>query len=431
MGLGEKKGAKFGTASNRTVKPYTPEYFAALIVKACKQEGMTPTVKLVSEGLGTIEAEGGFTPALWRTQQAKGPWGEEPEFQNGTEAEHLDPWRSTLLAIRQRKQDGSFYNAWWQWEDKQGEVEDGKARAHKYIKIAEAAGAGGSNPSLGEELPLIGGAVGTAEEIVGGAAEATLGAGEFLAELAATVLDFRKLGTLAAHAMAWFLRLILKAIWDFVIAPMIHWAERAETFYFRNFFGTGQEKGSGVGYQLRANAAIITIGFWALGYAVLWSDGEVLSPVAPHESLLGQSVKGIEGKIARRNLVKPSDVDRETPDKPEPKSSTVTIERTKELSVQRNRPVKVGTPGGSEDLTGRKNNERSVGRIPRPGSTQQISQQQTQTGTTPESVNPAGGGPQTQSSEQAKIQKATAAGGPRPGPRTGGGNGPQGGPVAS
>lgn len=371
MGLrGQKSGRKFGTVSNASVKPYTPEYFAHLIIRACRELGMTATVKLVSEGLGTIDAEGGFTPANWNTQRAKGPWGEEPEFP-GTESEHLDPYKSTYLAIKDRKENGSFYSSWWKWEEQQGELETGQQRAHKFIRIAEAAGARGSNPSLGEEVPVLGGLIGDAEGIVGGAVEGTVGAalsaGEFLSELAQTVLNFQKLGSLAASAFAWFLRLVLKAIWDFVIQPLVHWAERAETFYYRNFFGTGVEKGSGFGYQLRQNAGIITIGFWALGYAVLWSDGSNLRPVEAHESMFGRTVKVTEGKIARRNLIKPSDVDRETPDKPKEVKSSVTIERTKELSVNRKRPVTVGVPGGTEDLTGRNPNERRIGRVSRTG----------------------------------------------------------------
>jgi hypothetical protein len=186
-----------------------------------------------------------------------------------------------------------------------------------------------------------------------------------LVELAKTLLDFRKLGQLAAEAIAWLLRLILKAIWDYVVAPLIHWAERAESFYWRNFFSTGTEQGSGFGYQLRQNAGLITIGFWAVSYAILWSDGESLAPTESHNSMLGQAVKKIEGTVARRNLVKPENVEKETPDKPKPNTSTVQIERTRELAVNRKRPVTV-TGTGVEAQTGRKSNERDNHRVPRP-----------------------------------------------------------------
>lgn len=362
MSLNSRKaGPNFGT-TNASVKPNSPQAFAQYIVRAAKELGMTPTVKLVSEGLGTIEAEGTFDSGNWGGDGTHiGPWAEEPGF--GSVAERMDPYKSTYLAIKRRKEDGSYEPAWWRWET--GEVEGtGQQRAHKYTKIAEAAGAGGNNPSLGEEIPLVGGVIGAGEGLVEGAVGGALDAGEFLAEMAETLLDFRKLGHLAVSAFAWFLRLLLKAIWDYVIAPLWHWAERAETWYFQNFFGTGSEKGSGFGYQLRQNAAIITIGFWAVGYGILWTDGTSLSPVDSHESMFGRTVKGIEGQIARRNLVKPKDVERETPDKPEPKSSTVTIERVKEYSVNRKRPVSVGMPG-VEDMKGRVKNERSQ-RVPRP-----------------------------------------------------------------
>ncbi len=339
---------------------------------------MTPTVKLVSEGLGTIEAEGGFYPGpKWTSNpQHMGPWAlGVPEWCTAQEA--VDPNRSTYLALENRKANGSYESAWWHWEEIQGETETGKTRAHKFVKIAEAAGAGGNNPSLGEEIPVVGGIIGAGEEIVEGTVGTALDAGEFLAEMAETLLDFRKLGNLAVQAFAWFLRMLLKAIWDYVLAPLVHWAERAETFYWRNFFSTGTEKGSGFGYQLRQNAGIITIGFWAVGYAVLWSDGSNFSPVDANESMLGRAVKGVEGKIARRNLVKPSDVKSETPTKPEPKTSSVNIERVKEFSVNRKRPVTVGIPGG-EDITGRNNNEqhRQGQRVPRPGQTPKQEQEQ-------------------------------------------------------
>jgi hypothetical protein len=337
-----KAGTTFGTVNPAAgaAKQGTPEYFAQLIVKAAKELNMTPTVKLVSEGLGTIDAEGGFDGSLWNSNPAHpGPWGLGSSY--GSYAERTDPYKSTYLAIRDRKENGSYQNSWWQWEEKQGEIETGKVRAKKFVKIAEAAGAGGSNPSFGEEIPLVGGLIGTAE----GAVSEVESAEEFLQQLAETLLDFRALGNLMAQAAAWFLKLIAKAIWDYVIAPVIHWSERAVSFYWVNFFGTGTETGSGFGYQLRNNAGAITILFWSMGYAILWTDGSSASPVASHESLFGQGVKNVEGAIARRNLVKPKDVKEKTPSKPTPKVSATPIEMRGTYSVARKRPVTVHSEG--------------------------------------------------------------------------------------
>lgn len=332
-----KAGSQFGGISTGNTGP---ELFAQLIVKACRQLGMTPTAKLVSEGLGTIDAEGGFTKTSWTSNPYHlGPWALGSSY--GSAAERLDPWKSTLLAIEDRKKNGSFWNSWWQWEEKQGEVETGQDRAPKFLKLAEKAGAGGSNPSLGEEIPGIGGAVGAVEGAVGGVIGGVTSAEEFLQNLAETLLDFRRLGQLAAEAFSWMLRLLAKAIWDYVIAPLFHWGERAVSFYWINFFDTGTEQGSGFGYQLRNNAGTITILFWSIGYSVLWSDGTSVAPVAANETMLGQGVKSVDKFIARRNLIKPKDVKKKTPAKPKPTVSRVPIQKKQTYRVGRNRPVRV------------------------------------------------------------------------------------------
>ena len=339
-----KSGPTFGTVNTPAARRGTPQYFAQLIVKAAQELGMTPTVKLVSEGLGTIDAEGGFDGTLWHNNSAHpGPWGLGSSY--GSYAERLDPAKSTYLAIKDRKENGSFQNSWWQWEEKQGEIETGRDRAKKFVKIAERAGAGGKNPSLAGEVPLIGGLLEGGEEAAEGALGGVEDAEQFLQTIAETLLDFRALGNLAAKAMAWFIRLIAKAIWDYVIAPVVHWSERAVSFYWINFFGSGTEQGSGFGYQLRNNAGAVTILFWSMGYAILWSDGTSASPVPAHESLLGQGVKGIDGAIARRNLIKPGKVKEKTPAKPTPKESKVKIARKQTFSVARKRPVSVHSEG--------------------------------------------------------------------------------------
>lgn len=327
--------------SPNTATGLSPKQWGVLIKEACEQVGVNPTPTVIAQGIGTIDAEGGLDGSLWSNNPAHpGPWALGSEF--GTLQERMDPRKSTVIAMRTYKSDGGFETAWWHWEKIQGEIEPGNVRAAKYMKIAqEVAAGGGSNPSLGEEIPLIGGAVGDVEGAVTGIIGGAESAGDFISELAETVLNFRKLGQLAAEAMAWFLRKLAQAIWDYVIAPVLHWTERAVSYYWVNFFGTGTERGSGFGYTLRENAGTITILFWGLGYAILWSDGNGTHMVEPHESLLGQGIKGIEGAIARRNLVKPKDVKKKTPAKPKPKVSTVPIERQETFSVARKRPVSV------------------------------------------------------------------------------------------
>lgn len=186
---------------------------------------------------------------------------------------------------------------------------------------------------------------------VAGAVEGAIGAGEdvvdFTGELVSTLLNFRKLGELGAKALAWFLKLIGKAIWDYVIAPLWHWNERAVSWYFENYFGKGAEESSGVGSIYRANAGIITLMFWGLGYGILWTGPESgLKPVDhARESYLGRTVKTVEGQFKKRKLVKPSQVKAKTPKKPTPKSSSVQLTKTRTFAANRNRPVKVQQHG--------------------------------------------------------------------------------------
>jgi hypothetical protein len=246
-------------------------------------------------------------------------------------------------------------------------------RARKYVSLGEQiakqpAGQSGGGKSVFEE------ALNTAtfglSGSIGEGVEAAESAEEFLQRLGETLLDFRALGNLAAQAFAWFIKLVAKAIWDYVVAPLVHWSERAVSFYWINFFGSGTEQGSGFGYQLRNNAGAITILFWAMGYAILWSDGTSAAPVALHESLLGQAVKGVDGYVARRNLIKPSKVKEKTPPKPKPKESSVVIERENTFSVSRKRPVTVQSEGVTSDGSDRGGFKPSP--VPRPTKKQKI-----------------------------------------------------------
>lgn len=368
----KKHGSSSFGSVNTAKKGGTPDEFAEIAAKEIRRLGLNPKigiVTLVAQALGTIEAEGGFDGSSWDGDGTHiGPFAMEPSY--GSVAQRMNKVSATRIALEHWKSDGeTWVPGWWKWES--GETEgDGGQRAAKFHGIAAKAVAkvGGMNKKELEELafkavhegigPDIEGAVGTA-----------LDAGEFLAEMAETLLDFRKLGQLAVEAFTWFLRLFLKALWDYVIAPVFHWTERAVVWYGDNFFGSGAEQGSGVGAQLRANAAIVTIGFWAIGYGVLWTDGDSMSPVSGgHNSMLGQAVKGIEGKIARRNLVKPNKVKEKTPNKPKPKASTVQIERSQTFSVGRKRPVSVTSSNSESEPkeVGRKPDASSERQTPAP-----------------------------------------------------------------
>jgi 3D (Asp-Asp-Asp) domain-containing protein len=180
------------------------------------------------------------------------------------------------------------------------------------------------------------GIIGAGGSILGAASDTA----DFVGDLASTILNFRKLGELAAKAVAWFLRLIAKAIWDYVMAPVFHWNQRAVTYYWEEFFNRRNSRGGGF---LVENAGVITLSFWSLGYGILWTSVEpTFKAAAPaRETMLGRTVKSVEGAVARRNLVKPGKVKEKTPTKPPTKTSVIQIHHTKVFSANRRRPVRV------------------------------------------------------------------------------------------
>jgi hypothetical protein len=374
--------------------------------------GFPPDPRVIGEGLGTINAESGFNASSKVPgNEHMGAWAESSTF--GSEADRLDPVKSTEAAYREwasqqkarKSKYGNFYAAWGRWEKEQSGT-DGATNWMQYKGVASQAINGINLGQIGTKKNFSGvPGLEQAEELATGGVEGIESAEQFLQRMAETILDFRALGNLAAQAFAWFLKLIAKAIWDYVIAPVIHWSERAVSFYWVNFFGTGTEQGSGFGYQLRNNAGAVTIFFWSMGYAILWSDGSSASPVPAHESLFGQGVKQVEGAIARRNLTKPKDVKKKTPAKPKPKETKVPIERRQTFSVGRKRPVSVHSEGRN-----RASNQGFKPRpIPRP--TQGKGQEQRQRLVLPPGVKPE----QTQT--QRPPERPAKPSRPRVGPR--------------
>jgi hypothetical protein len=352
-----KAGTRFGTVQS-SAKKLTPETWAIYMFVA----GF-PSVQVVAEGLGIIDNEtgGSFSADPGGDGAHFGGWQEDSSF--GSVADRLDPEKATKAAYKRWKEDGeSFYPAWGRWEKEQS-GQDGAKNWARFKQVAETAavkvatvgpsGGGDYKGSLVEEgVNLVKGPVESAED--------------FITEAFHFLTNFRSLGQLAAEATAWFLKLIAKAIWDYLIAPALHWTERAVSFYWVNFFGEGVEQGSGFGYQLRNNAGTITILFWSLGYAILWSDGQGSQLVSPQDSMLGQGVRGVEGLIARRNLVKPKDIKKSTPTKPKPKVSEVTIQPQGTFAVSRKRPVSVSSQGRKETEHGSSRRRLAPSPIQRP-----------------------------------------------------------------
>jgi 3D (Asp-Asp-Asp) domain-containing protein len=193
------------------------------------------------------------------------------------------------------------------------------------------------------------GIVGAADDVLGAAGDTA----NFVGDFVSTVLNFRKLGELLAKVSAWFMRLFFKAVWDYVIAPVLHWNQRAVTYYWQAYFG--KQVGGGF-YQ--EYAGLITILFWSLGYGILWTSIEPKTKLAasPRESLLGRTVRSVEGQIARRRLWSPSKAKKKTPPKPTPANSKVEIDRTREFEAKRKRPIAIQGKGSNGENTEQEQN---------------------------------------------------------------------------
>lgn len=171
---------------------------------------------------------------------------------------------------------------------------------------------------------------------------------DFVGDFVSTILNFRKLGELFAKSISWFLRVLFQAIWTYVLAPWVHWNQRVVTYYWDTYFGDGPTKARGKESVYQKNGGMVTLIFWSIGYAVLWSQAEPDRKLitSARDSMLGRFVRSGEGQVARRNLTAPNKVGAATPDKPKPVPSSVQVVRTRKLTVSRRRPIQVTSPGG-------------------------------------------------------------------------------------
>lgn len=336
-------------------KTLKPEQLAAIMLLV----GFPANDKVIAEGMAVVEGESGFNPTITSDGVHIGLWQEESSF--GTKKDREDPIKSTKAARERWEADGnSFTDAWGKWD---GMAQNNYAKylgtAKKVVSEFQNSGGGssflevaglGALATISPAGAIVSAATGAIGDIVGGGEAVVKGAEDtagFIGDLVGTLLNFRKLGELLAKVSAWFLRLILRAIWDYCIAPLFHWNERAVSYYYKAFFSWGTRGGKGI---YRENAGIITIIFWALGYGILWTspDSPLKLANSARQSILGRSVRAVEGKISKRKLVKPKNVKEKTPPKPAPRESVVKVERTKEFSTNRKRPVTVDTTKGSE-----------------------------------------------------------------------------------
>lgn len=171
-----------------------------------------------------------------------------------------------------------------------------------------------------------------------------------------SVADFVKLiaspkglGTLWGKATAFFIKSSGTAVWHYVVAPPWHWTQRATVYYFEDIMSG--KAGSGYYYNY---AALVTAGFWSIGYGILWAKIEEGPGLAARsrETPLGRAAITATNLGNRRALIKPSKVEANTKASPDPVKSEVPVAAVRTISVNRRRAVKVsGVKEGSSNGT--------------------------------------------------------------------------------
>lgn len=157
------------------------------------------------------------------------------------------------------------------------------------------------------------------------------------------VLSPKAIGDLLAKIVAYLLKFIGKAVWQYVIAPVFHWHQRAAAYYWQNtVLADGTDSAKSV-LDAPGVKATVTLFFWVTGYAILWAkvDDDRALITDPHKTALGSLIRGVGNTRARGHLVKPKDVKKKTQQKPEPQASSAKIVEQRTLAATRPRQVRV------------------------------------------------------------------------------------------
>lgn len=132
-----------------------------------------------------------------------------------------------------------------------------------------------------------------------------------------------------------------KFTWNELLKPQWEHSQKATIYYYENIL-TGKGDGFAASY-----AGLVTLTFWALGYAILWQDADEISTAAivPERTAIGQGIARTQSAFAQRKLYKPAQVKKATPKKPAPKISKAKVVKVRAATVARKRQVRVGFEG--------------------------------------------------------------------------------------
>lgn len=164
-----------------------------------------------------------------------------------------------------------------------------------------------------------------------------------IVDLIKFVLSPKAIGELLAKIVAYVVKSVWKAIWQYVIAPIFHWEQRAAVWYYQNIMlEKGDDTAASV-LDMPGVKATVTLLFWVTGYGILWVKADTPHDLItePHKTPLGSFLRSVGNTRARGSLVKPKDVKRKTPQKPEPQSSSVKITEQRRVAATRPRQIRV------------------------------------------------------------------------------------------
>lgn len=167
-------------------------------------------------------------------------------------------------------------------------------------------------------------------------------AAKTIAEFVRFMLSPTDIASLLARVAAYFIKLFFKALWSYIVAPVLHWQQRATQWYYSNIL---LENGGRVDKLPSGVPAFVTLSFWATGFAILWAradgNGGGLATSEPQRTPVGRMVRAFGNTVARRKLVKPKDVKKKTPQKPTPQESATHIDMIRRVAATQTRQVKV------------------------------------------------------------------------------------------
>lgn len=151
-------------------------------------------------------------------------------------------------------------------------------------------------------------------------------------------------GEIANFTFDAFIKFPAILIGDYLIIPLWHWNQRAVQLYYLDLVG-----------DTNGAMTLATAVFWSFGWVLLYGDSDNFlrgkglknriantfrrAPVT--RSHIGRHVRSVQAVPARRRLVKPSQVSKQTARKPKPSFSTVLVTQTDTMQTYRSQRVKV------------------------------------------------------------------------------------------